>query len=154
MWVVTVLKASLQVIRQGGSASEMRRRGWNPEELVGQFWITCSYRRGLATWLTWGLAKDKILAPTCVGMLNCWSIHQRAWAGVVFRRKMCGCREKLGSLAVFQLALEEHQGARGCPACPPLWPGCPQQWQVCLSSRRCPQWASCCCMWRQSESMT
>lgn len=80
------------------------------------------------------LAKDKILAPTCVGVLNCSSFHQRAWAGAVFRRKMCSGRDKLGSLAVFQLVPAGHQGAHGCPAClPSTWPGCPGQWQVCLS---------------------
>lgn len=39
VWVVTVLKASLQVIRQGGNAAEMRWRGGGPGELAcGAIW--------------------------------------------------------------------------------------------------------------------
>lgn len=37
--------------------------------------------------------------------------------------EMCSCRDKLESLAGVQLVLAEDQGARGCPACSPHWPG-------------------------------
>lgn len=74
-----------------------RRKSWGAGLWVS-FGLPVVTQEGLATWLAWGLAKDKIFASKCVGMLNCWSIHQRAWAGGVFRRKMCSCRDKPESL--------------------------------------------------------
>lgn len=95
------------MIKQGGNAAGKRRVAVLGSWLVCQLWIPSSYTRGLATQLGWKIAKDEMclegLAPTCLGMLNFWSMGDVCW------RKTCSCGGKLESLTRIKLVLQQWQ---------------------------------------------